>query len=58
MGGNKLQVADILSSNLRLIMAQQTITRASCFMAGEDTPRAILSQKCVLWEMAGETPSA
>ena len=39
-------------------MAQQTSIRVSCFMAGEDTPRAILSQKCVLWETAGETPSA
>ena len=36
--------------NLGLIMAQQTSIPVNCFMAGDDTPLAILSQKCTLWE--------
>ena len=39
-----------LFSNLGLIMAQQTSIHVNCFMAGDDTPCAILSQKCILWE--------
>ena len=39
-----------LFSNLGLIMAQQTSIRVNYLMAGADTPHAILSQKCILWE--------
>ena len=39
-----------LFSNLGLIIAQQASIHISCFMAGDDTPHAILSQKCLLWE--------
>ena len=66
VGGNKLQVADVffpsllkksilpntnrfLFSNFGLIMAQQTIIHVNCFKARDNT-RAILSQKCTLWE--------
>ena len=31
-------------------MAQQTSIRVNYLMAGDDTPHAILSQKCILWE--------
>ena len=37
-------------SNLGLIMAQQISIHVNCFMAGDDTPCAILSQKYLLWE--------
>ena len=33
-----------------LTTAQQISIHISCFMAGDDTPHAILSQKCLLWE--------
>ena len=39
-----------LFSNLGLIIGQQTSTHINCFMARDDTPRAIPSQKCILWE--------
>ena len=34
----------------QLIMSQQTSIPVNCFMAGDDTSHAILSQKCTLWE--------
>ena len=37
-------------SNLGLIMAQQISIHVNCFLAGDDTPCAFLSQKCLLWE--------
>ena len=39
-----------LFSNLGLIMAQQTNIYVNCFMAWNNTPCDILSQKCILWE--------
>ena len=39
-----------LFSNLGLIMTQQTSIPVNCFMAGDDTPPDILSQKCIVWE--------
>ena len=39
-----------LFSDLGLIMVQQTNIHVNCFMAGDDTPSSILSQKCILWE--------
>ena len=39
-----------LFSNLGLIIVQQTSILINCFMAGDDTPRAIPPQKCILWE--------
>ena len=36
--------------SLGLIMAQQISILVNCYMAGDDTPHAILSQKCILWE--------
>ena len=45
-----------LFSNLGLIMAQQTSIHVNCFMAGDDTLCAILSQKCVLWEKGQVNP--
>ena len=39
-----------LFSNLGLIMAQQGSIHGNCFTARNDTPCAILSQKCILWE--------
>jgi len=44
-----LRLTFFLFSNLGLTMTQQTSIRINCFMAGDDTPRAILSQKCILW---------
>ena len=45
-----LRLTFFLFSNFGLIIAQQTSIQISCFMAGDGTPRAILSQKCILWE--------
>jgi len=39
-----------LFSNLGPIMAQETSIHVHCFMARDDRPCAILSQKCILWE--------
>ena len=48
-----------LFSNLGLIITQQTSIHANCFMTLDDTPCALLSQKCILWEKGPrETPSA
>ena len=41
---------NIFFLNLGLIMAQQTSIHVNCFMGRQDTPYAILSQKCILWE--------
>ena len=46
-----------LFSNLGLIMAQQSSIHVNCFMARNDTPCAILSQKCIFVRGGpGETP--
>ena len=39
-----------LVSNFGLIIAQQTSIHVNCFMGRQDTPCAILFQKCILWE--------
>ena len=40
-------------------MFQQTSLHVNCFMTGNDTPHAILSQKMhIVGEGPGETPSA
>ena len=41
---------NIFFLNLGLIMAQQTSIHVHCFMKRDDTPPAILSQTCMLWE--------
>ena len=46
----KTNIFFFLFSNLGLIMAQQTSIHVDCFMKRDDTPPAILSQKCMLWE--------
>ena len=38
-----------LFSNLGLVITQQTSIHINCFMAGDNKPHAILSQKCILW---------
>ena len=47
-----------LFSNLGLLIAQKTSIHINWL--GDDTPHAVLSQKCILWEksLVKETPSA
>ena len=45
-----LKLTFFLFPNLGLIMGQQTSIHVNCFMARDDIPFAILSQKCILWE--------
>ena len=52
-----LRLTFLLSSNLGLIMAQQTSIHVNCCMAGDNTRGAVLSQKC-MGEGPGETPAA
>ena len=54
-----LRLIFFLFSNLGLIITQQTHIHANCYMTQDDTPCAILTQKCILWKTGpGKTPSA